>query len=189
MTTGRSPHASRHETRLTRLAAVYFMQIRASPDKRAKIAPESRNQIPLILRGARIILPWATRSRATQTVATIRTLQVYRYCIISKLVKIRREVSITIYLIFYLSSLSTGAKSCVSISGQLEYIDYLQRVHQSFSKSVIGIISVLSNSSVTLIYDVAFHTRVIAQLLFLQRVRIVRILSLFLLAPFTREIV
>lgn len=94
MTTGRPPHASRHETRLTRLAAVYFMQIRASRDKRAKIAPESRNQIPLILCGARIILPWATRSRATQSVATIRTLQVYRYCIISKLVKIRKKVSI-----------------------------------------------------------------------------------------------
>lgn len=40
-------------------------------------------------------------------------------------------------------------------------MNYFQRIHQSFSKNLTGIISVLSNSSVTLINDIAFHTRVI----------------------------
>jgi len=45
-TDGRSPRAPRHETRLTRLAAVYFMQIRTSPDKRARLHPTRETRFP-----------------------------------------------------------------------------------------------------------------------------------------------
>jgi len=184
-TDGRSPRAPRHETRLTRLAAVYFMQIRTSPDKRARLHPTRETRFPWSCAAQELFhhVPHAAES-SRDNMFIIITLS--RHTDDVRRERFRKTSTLLNFFIYH-CHLQTPVYSSVHMGLRKQRdIDSLWRIYKNFSAKVVSVLLAYFHSAVTMtIYDVRYvHTRSHAACVPAKSLHYMRILSFFLLTPY-----